>query len=147
MKKLLMLCITGFLWCFFFSASASAVTWHVANQSTVGWDAVTTLEDGSPLPADNAIEYVCYLANSVTDPNKANPTEVARTANVQQVITLNVEGRFYFGVKAIRKLADGTIVNESPISWSDDATKVASGDTFGLSYFLPPAAPGNVNLK
>lgn len=123
---------------------ALAQTWHTANQATVEWDAVTTIDNGDPLPPTDTIEYVVYLANAITDPNKDNPAEIARTTNTNQLITLNVEGQYFVGVKAIRKIADGTEVGESVVAWSDDPQYVQNGETFGLRYFLPPSAPGNL---
>lgn len=117
---------------------ALAQTWHTANQATVEWDAVT-------VPADSTVEYVVYLANAITDPNKNNPTEVATLTGTSQLITLGVEGSYFVGVKSRRILtADGSNVGESDISWSDDPTRVQNGETFGLRYFVPPDAPGNM---
>lgn len=128
----------------FLAGVALAQTWYTANQATVAWDAVTTIDNGDPLPPTDTIEYVVYLANAVTDPNKTNPVEVARTTNTQQVITLNVEGQYFVGCKAIRKIADGTEVGESVIAWSDDPQYVQNGETFGLRYYLPPSAPNQL---
>lgn len=117
---------------------AFAQTWHTANQATVEWDAVT-------VPAGSTVEYVVYLANAVTDPNKTNPSEVATLTSTSQLITLNVEGSYFVGVKSRRLLdSDSSNVGESDISWSDDPTRVQNGETFGLRYFIPPDAPGNL---
>jgi len=118
--------------------AAQAASWHTANQLTVAWDAVTTKDDGGALGAGETIEYVVYMANAATDPNKANPVEVDRTAATESTLTLNVEGSFFVGVKAVRKLADGTAVSESTISWSDTADATGAGNEFGVRYFLPP---------
>jgi len=130
--------IVPFLLVFLVAGLALAQTWHTANQATVAWDAVT-------VPADSTVEYIVYLSNAVTDPNKDNPAEVATTTDLDQLITLNVEGSYFVGVKSRRILtADGTNVGESDISWSDDPTRVQNGETFGLRYFIPPDAPGNL---
>jgi len=127
-----------------FTGIAFAQTWHTVNQATVEWDAVTALDNGDPLPAGDTIEYVVYLANAITDPNKDNPSEIETITATQSTITLNVEGSYFVGVKAVRKIADGTNVGESEVAWSDDPQFVQGGETFGLRYFLPPAAPGNM---
>ncbi len=142
MKKRLTVILAIFL--VLFAGIALAQTWHTANQATVAWDAVTTIDNGDPLPPTDTIEYVVYLANAVTDPNKTNPVEVARTTNTQQLITLNVEGQYFVGCKAIRKIADGTEVGESVVAWSDDPQYVQNGETFGLRYFMPPSAPNQL---
>jgi hypothetical protein len=123
---------------------AFAQTWHTANQATVEWDAVTTVGGGQPLPAGDTIEYVVYLANAITDPDKNNPSEVATITGTSHLITLNVEGSYFVGVKAVRKISDGTNVGESEVAWSDDPQYVQNGETFGLRYFLPPDATKNM---
>lgn len=123
---------------------AFAQTWHTANQATVEWDAVTTINGGDPLPAGDTIEYTVYLANAITDPDKNNPAEIATITGTSQLITLNVEGSYFVGVKAIRKIADGTNVGESVVAWSDDPQYVLAGETFGLRFFHPPDATKNM---
>jgi len=122
-------------------ALAEVGNWHVANQTTVAWDAVTVLSDGSPLPTGDTIEYKIYLANSVTDPSKTNPVEVGRTAALQFTITLGTEGRFLVGFQSIR-ISGGADVGESVIAWSDDPAACLNNETFGLVYFLPPGKVG-----
>jgi hypothetical protein len=136
MKKLL----TAVALVILLSTPAFAVQWVTANQASVEWVAVTTLDNGDPFPATDILEYTVYIANATTDPNKDNPAEVGTTQDVTYAITLNVEGQFYVGVEAIRKLADDTVVNTSPISWSDDPTKVAT-EPFGIRYYLAPTGP------
>jgi hypothetical protein len=117
---------------------ALAQTWHTTNQATVAWDAV-------PVPAGSTVEYVVYLANATTDPDKTNPVEIATTTDLDQLITLNVEGSYFVGVKARRILdADGSNVGESTVAWSDDPQYCQNGETFGLRYFVPPDAPVNM---
>lgn len=125
--------------------NAFGITWHTANQATIEWDAVTTNINGDPLPPDETVEYVVYLANAVTDPNKTNPAEVWRGAAATATITLNVEGRFLVGVKAVRKLSDGTTATESVVNWSDDPLVCLGGTDFGLRFYLPPMGP--INLR
>ena len=142
MKKLLVFLVSFFL----LGGIAMGQSWHIANQATLGWDAVTLKSDGTPLPETDVIEYVGYLSNALTDPDKTNPVEVFRTTNLESTVTLGVEGRFYFGVKAVR-IVDGSPVGESTIAWSDVPENVKEGDTFGLQYFLPPAKPGGIFPK
>src|SRR4030067_852934 len=100
------------------SVAANAQTWHTANQSTIAWDAVSTLFDGSPIPSGSTIEYEVYLANAITDPQKSHPVLAGTTTEPTYLITLNVEGKFLFGVKANR-LVGAETVSESAVSWSD----------------------------
>lgn len=119
-------------------AAAHAFEWFTANQYTIAWDAVTLKSDGSDLPSTDTIEYVAYLANAVSDPDKSNPVEVYTGAEVQTVITLNVEGQYLAGVKSVRKIEDGTVVSESVINWSDDPD-ATGGKPFGVRFYLSPA--------
>lgn len=133
-----------------------AQTFHTMNQATVGWDAVTTNEDGTPLGENDVVKYRMYISNAVTDPDKANPAEITPDSDgdgtldpisdTQFTVTLNVEGKFFFGVKAERYV-DGNFVGDSIISWSDNPAIVANGETFGLQYFLPPAKPGGLSIQ
>ena len=146
MKKLLAI---GLVLALLFPLQALAQTWHTANQTTVGWGAVTTLSDGTDIPSGDVVKYQVYLANAKTDPNKANPTLVGEVETLQETITLNVEGNYFVGVKARRYIVNPDssqeLVGEASISWSDDPTYAANGEDFGLRYFLPPAAAGGLS--
>lgn len=115
----------------------SAQTWHTANQQTVAWDAVTTTVDGDPIPVGE-ISYTVYLYNAVTDPDHLNAVELANIIETQYLITLGTEGKYFFGVKAVRTVA-GEIVGESAIIWSSDPAY-----DFGLQYFAAPSNPGGL---
>jgi len=118
---------------------AYAQEWVIANQSTISWDAVTTLSNGAPIPENDLIEYTVYLSNAVADPDKSNPIEVGSVNGTEYTIIMSTEGKYFVGLKTVRKLADGTNIGESVIGWSDDPVIVVDGHTFGLQYFLPPA--------
>ena len=136
--------VLAFILIFFVAVPAAhALNWHTANQATVAWDATTTLADGTPIPAGDAVEYTVYLANAITDPGKINPSEIATVATTEYTITLNAEGSFYVGLQSIR-LVDSVEVSASAIIWSDDPAVVQGGATFGIRYFLSPAAPSGL---
>jgi hypothetical protein len=128
---------------------AWAITWHTANKATLVWDPVTTLEDGTtPIPAGSTIKYVTYIANAITDPNKANPVVVPTSAEcdgvaTQCTVTFNTEGRFFMGVKAERYV-NNEKVSESILAWADDPQYAQDGVGFGAQYFLPVSAPGGL---
>jgi hypothetical protein len=144
MKKLVLITLVAFFLCT--SLAFAEVNWHTANQATIGWNEVTQLADGTPIPAGNEVRYVVYLANATTDPEKTNPAEIAQTTTLEQLITLNVEGNFYAGVKAERWF-EGAKVGESVIAWSDDPLAVKDGQTFGLRYFLGLAPVTGIGPK
>ena len=68
------------------------------------------------------------------------PAELGTTAETQYLITLGTEGKYFFGIKAVRTV-EGEIVGESVIVWSSDADY-----DFGLQYFAAPASPGGLKL-
>lgn len=121
-------------------AGAQALDWHTANQTTVAWDAVTLNTAGDPIPADNTIEYKVYLANAITDPNKANPVEIYVGSETVYTITLADEGQYFVGLQTIRRL-ENVVVGESILVWSDDPAATGAGGEFGIRYFISPAHP------
>jgi len=128
-----------------FAGSAFCVEWKTTNQATVAWDAVTTLDDGSAVPANNTVKYRVYLSNADSDPDKASPallTAEPITA-LEYTLTLNAEGRYLVGVQAVRYDENSTEVGTSTINWSDTNGE-ATPNPFGLLHYLPPAAPANL---
>jgi hypothetical protein len=124
---------------------ASAVEWKTTNQITIEWDAPTTLIDGAPIPTGAIIKYDIYLANALTDPDKANPVKLtaAPIEALQYTLTLNAEGRYLVGVKAVRMDADGATLAQSETNWSD-VNGAMTPNPFGLVHYLAPMAPGNL---
>jgi hypothetical protein len=120
-----------------FSVAAFGESWHTANSVSVAWDEVTTNDAGDPIDPTE-ISYKVFLANSVTDPDHANPVEIGTTTDVSYLVTLNVEGKFHVGVSAVRTVG-GEVVAESSITWSNDPAY-----DFGIQYFLPPSSPGGL---
>lgn len=123
---------------------ADALQWHTANQTTIQWDAVTELSNGSPIPAGNEIRYNVYMANAITDAGKESavlitPEPIIET---QYVVTLGVEGKYLVGVSAVR-LDNGEIVDESAINWSDTNGEYTP-NPFGLRYYIPIPMPKNL---
>ena len=123
-----------------FSMTAFALEWHTANQFTITWDAVTKMQGGIALPETDIIEYRVHLSNIITDPDKVNPVEIGITGDTSYVITLMNE-ECLVGLQTIRKLADGEVIGESIIGWTDDPAIVLDGVTFGIRHFLPPMVP------
>jgi opacity protein-like surface antigen len=120
------------------AAPAMAVDWVTANQTTVAWDAVTKSADGTVTFGAGEITYSVYLANAITDPNKANPAKVRTIPETQTTLTLNSEGKYYVGVSAVRTVS-GSLIGESAISWSDAVTPA-----FGIQFFVIPGPPSGL---
>lgn len=112
-----------------------ALTWQTTNQATIAWDSVEV--------ASGTVEYEVFIANAVTDPNKANPVSVWRGPDLQTTITLNTEGQYFAGVKTWR-IIDAETSMDSVIGWSDDPAIAAdtngdgTPDPFGIRYYVPP---------
>lgn len=121
---------------------AWAITWVTANQSTVQWDAVTADIDGDPIAPGTHVEYKVFMANAITDPGHANPSEVAQVTATEHTITLGVKGSYHVGVQALH-IEDGTNeqLAESSVAWSDDPASTqdvdgdGNGDPFGIRFF------------
>jgi hypothetical protein len=117
------------------SVPVMAVDFITANQATVAWDPVTKSVDGTVTFAAGEITYSVYLANAITDPNKANPSKVRTIPETQTTLTLNTEGKYFVGVSAVRTVA-GSLIGESAITWSDQSTPA-----FGIQFFVIPGPP------
>jgi len=128
-----------------YASIAHTQTWVSANQVTVAWDAVTTLSDGTPIPETDTVQYNIYLA-SETDVDKTDPILVGTTTETQYTITMEAEGRFFVGAQTERLDSNGNLLNQSSIGWSDNSTYVAT-ETFGVQFFLAPAAPTGLGVQ
>ena len=126
-------------------AFAQPGNWRVPDQATIDWGAITVLENGNPLPADNTIEYAIYLSlyPLTGDPQDyENQPLVGTTSNLTYTLTFTDEGSWVVGVQPIRKDSDGNEVSRSNISWSSDPAAVLDGNTFGWAVWYKP---GNVS--
>lgn len=119
---------------------AFAQVWYPANQKTIAWDPVTTLADGSPLPAGSSIQYRVFIKPQ----GATTQTEAGVTANTTFTVTLTAEGKYFVGLQTERKDATGAVVATSPIGWSSDAAIVQGGATFGLTFYQSPKQAGGL---
>lgn len=125
-----------------FVLSANAQEWLTANQITITWDTVTTLENEAPMPESSVVEYRLWLVNADTDPDKLKPIQLpGEGPDTTYVITMNTEGRFFVGLQTLRKAQNGSLLGESNIAWTDNPDTASGGATFGLRYYVPPASP------
>lgn len=109
---------------------------YVANQKTVAWLAVTELEDGTPIPAEDTVTYDVFLQRQGT----AEETQVADNVSETSATVTFPDGIFYVGVRAVRGvLVEGVLYEvESDMSWSNDPTVCLNGITFRVRNHLPP---------
>jgi hypothetical protein len=109
-----------------------SISWHRANQVTIGWS--TVIYDGD-------IQYEVYL----TPANKHDPFSLGMVAETQVLLTIP-QGRWYVGVAAVA-FDDYGEFDRSIIAWSSDPVYVADGVTFGLFYSPGVDAPGKLKVQ
>lgn len=131
---------------FFLMATVATAAWTTTNSATVHWNEVTENKDGDPIDPIFETRYGVHLANALTDPNIENPTELAEVTDLSYLVTLNAQGRYWFGVQC-RLYLDDALALESSISWSNDPTKTQSGEEIGLQYFtISPKDPEGLSI-
>jgi len=138
MKRIILI---GLAIVFLASVSFSQV-WYPANQKTVGWDAVATLDDGSPIPAGETVRYQIYIVKE--GQSKDTKINLGNTVNTQFLVTLPAEGKWFVGVQSERLDATGVLITQSQIVWSEDPAYCQNGETFGISFFRLPSQPKNL---
>lgn len=128
-----------------FVVPAMAQTWHTANQVTLAWDAVPPPVDSSnnPLPGD--IKYQCYIKfqSSAAEAVKVG-SEIEET---QQAISFSAEGRYYLCAQALRYPPNETEPVKSTLSCTHDPAVTATGQAFGVKYFVPPGQANKLRLQ
>jgi len=138
MKKLILMVLAMV---FVASISFSQV-WYPANQKTIAWDAVTTLDDGSPIPTGETIRYQIYIVKE--GQSKDTAINLGNATNTQFLVTLPNEGKWFVGIETERLDSAGVLINKSSVSWSDNTTYCQNGETFGISFFRLPSQPQNL---
>ena len=113
-----------------------AQTWYTANQVTIGWDAVAKLQT-----TDQANKYQVYSRNDLISNGSPVGGEITAT---QLLVTLSVEGKYYFGVKTIRyPQGETTGIPSVGTAWSNVAADT-NNSPFGVMYFVAPGFPGGL---
>jgi hypothetical protein len=69
---------------------------------------------------------------------------VAHTLVPTALLTFGTEGRYFFGVKAVRLDVGGKMVAVSNIAWSDVEGNSQGGIPTGISYMRSPKDPGGL---
>lgn len=129
--------------CIFYAITVYAQTpiWKTADQTTVKWEVVTGLTDGSPIPAGDIVTYQLYT-------KKSDGSNIVKSGSpisaLSGIVTFIAEGQYFYGVSAIRKTISGEIV-ESSISWSDNPANMKDGITKGVQYYLLLKQPILIN--
>lgn len=110
-------------------------TWYKGNTTTIGWDAVTTYEDGTTIPSSDPVSYNIYVKNDKT----GTEIFIGNSNNLQIQVVVPSKGWWRFGISSLQL---GNY--ESPKSWSDVALVCLNGEMFGVRN-LGPSSP--VSLK
>ena len=142
MKKCFVLLV---VFVFMLPLLALSQVWHQANQKIVGWDAVTTLDDGLPIPAGETIRYQVYIARK--DGSKDNKVNMGNTTEPQFLITFTMEGEWFIGIETERLNSSGELVAKSSVAWSDNPTYCLNGETFGVVYIILPSCISNMRTQ
>lgn len=121
---------------------AEAQQWVPANQSTIAWNATTTDVEGNPLPQDSVVKYYIYLKEFGVE---GDGEKVGETDVLQYTVTFPGEGKFIVGVRSVR-LAEGEVVGESTINWSD-VNGESTPEPFGFIIYGPPAEPVGLRIQ
>jgi len=124
----------------FFAYKTEAQEWHVTDQATIAWDAVTTLEDGQPILEPPTYKVWRKVAGSADKELVASGI-----VETQNTIAFAAEGSYFVGVSAVRLLAEGLEI-EGAIAWSDDP-EATGGNPFGIRHYIPPAMPRNLTQQ
>jgi len=137
-KKIICIVLFIILAC---AVNAQAQTWYTTNQATVAWNPVTTLSDGTAVPAGDVIRYQLYLRIGATGDGTPYGLETEAT---QTTVTFTTEGAWFIGIKALRYMTGETApVGESSIAWSNTA-EATSNIPFGIRYYAAPASVGGL---
>lgn len=127
---------------------ALAVDWTTANQSTIGWDAVTTNTEGDPIPVGDTVEYDLYLVKESSSDRDTDKIKKGTTDQLQYILTFNQEGRWLAGIQAVRiPAASPEDKKYSTLIWSDSTDISLVPKPFGFIYFASPADPGGFGPK
>jgi hypothetical protein len=110
--------------------------WYVVEKGqwkTLGWDAVTQLTDGDPIPpvAEAILSYNVYVKSFKTGSVISIGSGITATS---LEIVLPQRGKYLTGVNAQLLYAGETIPKVSLISWSENPTVCLDGKTFGLQF-------------
>jgi len=138
MKNIIYVCLLSFMFVFILISPLNATDWITANQVTLAWDPVTTLENGQPIPEGNIIKYEIFYV-----PENGNKTLdnrlLGETLDAEYVITFTEEGNFILGVRATRWIND-QLRGKSEIIWTDDPAVMKDGTAQGIVFFRSPAS-------
>jgi len=144
MNKAVYVCLCLFIFVFVWAAPSNAIDWITANQVTLSWDPVTTLENGDPIPDGNVIKYEIFHV-----PENGSKTLdyklLGETLDPNYVLTFADEGNFILGVRASRWI-NNILRGTSVINWTDDPSVMKDGAAQGIMFFRLPGETNNLEI-
>lgn len=111
------------------------------NQITIIWDAVTTLNNGNPIPDGDIIEYEVWLRDGI-----GNEYSIGTTSDLSFSIIVAEEGTYTAGVGTVRTINGMGEVSYSDINWSD-VNGEWTPSPFVLRYIVPPSSVKNLRIE
>lgn len=144
MTKFVTVCLCLIMLCFVWAAPLNAMDWITANQVTLSWNPITTLENGDPIPDGNVIKYEIFIV-----PETGNKTtdllSLGETIDAEYVLTFSDEGNFILGVRASRWI-NNALRATSVIIWTDDPTVMKDGTAQGIIFYRLPEKMTNLEI-
>ena len=117
-------------------ADAQTITWHNRTTATMTWDAVPKVN-----AADNANQYQVLWRTDLVSAGTQVGSPITAT---QMALTIPVDVKYYFGVKALR-YQGGVKTAESSVAWSSDPVATANSP-WGFDTTRAPLMPSNIRL-
>ena len=145
MKKKLNFSLCFFAFVLICAQFANAVDWLTANQVTLAWNPVISMEGGAAIPEGDVISYEVFSVPEIGD--KALDLKLeGETLSTEMTISFIEEGRFYLGVRAVRQKYDKR-VSQSQVIWTDDPGVMKDGEAQGVIFFRAPSEPLDLEIK
>lgn len=144
MSKFVTVCLCLIMLCFVWAVPLNAMDWITANQVTLTWTPITTLENGDPIPDGDDIKYEIFHVpeNGIKTQDKKL---LGETLDAKYVITFADEGNFILGVRASRWI-NNILRGTSAINWTDDPNIMKDGAAQGIVFFRLPGETNNLEI-
>ena len=117
-------------------ASAQTITWYNRTTAIMAWDASAKVAT-----TDDANHYQVLWRTDLVSAGTQVGSPITAT---QLALTIPVDVKYYFGVKALR-YQGGVKTAESAVAWSSDPVATANSP-FGFDTTRAPLMPSNIRL-
>jgi hypothetical protein len=134
MKKIFFVLLTILL--FSGLANAQSIVWYNKTTATMAWDSVPKVAT-----TDNDNQYQVLWRTDLVSAGTNVGSPITAT---QLALTIPVDVKYYFGVKALR-FVGGAKVTEITVAWSSDPVSTANAP-WGFDTIRSPQMPTNIRL-